>query len=99
MQIVKKVQVVQIVKKKYSIEQVVGIPRVTASCQLLRLQPISTLLSQFNRGKVFVQKFEMGIFGQICLYGHIGTCEKNGQVGYPLRKHQKCNSETLTSGP
>ena len=29
----------------------------------------------------------------------MGICEKYGQVGYPLKKHQKCNSETLTSGP
>ena len=27
----------------------------------------------------------------IWAYGHMGICEKNGQVGYPLRKHQKCN--------
>ena len=34
--------------------------------------------------------------------GHMGIwayVKKYGQVGYPLRKHQKCNSETLTSGP
>ena len=34
----------------------------------------------------------------IWAYGHMGICEKYGQVGYPLREHQKCNSETLTSG-
>ena len=34
--------------------------------------------------------------------GHMGIwayVKKYGQVGYPLRKHQKWNSETLTSGP
>ena len=31
--------------------------------------------------------------------GHMGICEKYGQVGYPRKEHQKCNSETLTSGP
>ncbi len=41
-------------------------------------------------------------FGQICPYGHMGIwayVKKYGQVGYPRKEHQKCNSETLTSGP
>ena len=39
-------------------------------------------------------------FGQICPYGHIWTyVKKYGQVRYPQKKHQKCNSETLTTGP
>ena len=34
--------------------------------------------------------------------GHMGIwayVKKYGQVGYPRKEHQKCNSETLTSGP
>ena len=33
----------------------------------------------------------------IWTYGHMR--KKYGQVGYPRKEHQKCSSDTLTSGP
>ena len=32
----------------------------------------------------------------IWLFGYLAVRDKYGQVGYPLKEHDKCNSEALT---
>ena len=32
----------------------------------------------------------------IWLFGYLAARDKYGQVGYPLKEHDKCNSEALT---